>query len=592
MFEKLLSVLPYNPSLVQQLSFYGRRMRRESIVRRTGVIFLLLAFMVQFFAFVSPPQPTLADSTNDVINGGITSAADATAKCNANTQSYKQILAYYGITCADVAKASTISLVSTSGTSPLFSMGRLSYGATNPRTGKKTSETPVTISGVGTLYLRYLASFDSGASSTYTALKGVSSTGGKTFYLLYNCGNPTFIGLPTPVPTPPPAPTPAPSFTVVKGVKPHSQTAGPYYKSITVKPGEVVDYSVELVNTGNTTLSPVIMKDTLPAGVTAVPGSLAADGKPVVALIANYNTGQLTPSQFKRVTFSATIPTPSTPCAKYVNTVVATAGTLPTKQDTADVNVCKPTVTPAPTPPPTPVVTPVVTPTPTPVATPVPVVAPCVYNANIAASSPECKPCDKSISTTDSLACIERHKTAGNLTQSFGDANNTTAHAGDKIVYTLYAENKGNAEVKDYVFQENLSDVLDYADATNLFGGTKDVDGVVTWPKVTIAAHQTATVKLEVTVKSPLPQTPQVAGTGRYDHVMTNVYTNAININIPESPVVQIQTTAATLPNTGPGTNLFIAASVLVISAYFYSRSRLLASEAFIAVQDNNSGGF
>ena len=77
MFEKLLAAVPYNPSMVHQLSFYSKRMREESSVRRAGLILLVLAFLIQFFAVISPPQPTVADSTNDLINGGVSSAADA-----------------------------------------------------------------------------------------------------------------------------------------------------------------------------------------------------------------------------------------------------------------------------------------------------------------------------------------------------------------------------------------------------------------------------------------------------------------------------------------------------------------------------------
>jgi uncharacterized repeat protein (TIGR01451 family) len=233
-------------------------------------------------------------------------------------------------------------------------------------------------------------------------------------------------------------------------------------------------------------------------------------------------------------------------------------------------------------------VVPVVAPTPTP--TPAP--APCAYNLNIAASSADCKPCDKSVSSADSLACISPSKAATNTTQNIADANNTTAKAGDTIVYTLSAENKGKAVIKDYVFQDSMSDVLDYADITNLYGGTKTAENAVIWPAIDIEPGKTVTVKLAVTVKSEIPSTPQVAGTGHYDHVMTNVYANAININLPQATVVQIQTTAAALPVTGPAETLAATAAVVVLAAFFYSRSRLLAYETNVVIRDNNSGGF
>jgi len=68
---------------------------------------------------------------------------------------------------------------------------------------------------------------------------------------------------------------------------------------------------------------------------------------------------------------------------------------------------------------------------------------------------------------------------------------------------------------------------------------------------------------------------------------MTNVYGNAINIKLPASPVKTIEVaTTTTLPNTGPGTTLFIAASLVIMTGYFYSRSSLLARESEIAIKE------
>ena len=97
MFEKLLLVLPYNPGLSHQVAFYSRRMREEAAIRRIGVIFIVLAFMVQFMAVLSPPQPTTAASNNDLINGGISSATDAQRHCNQNTQRFGAIVQYFDI---------------------------------------------------------------------------------------------------------------------------------------------------------------------------------------------------------------------------------------------------------------------------------------------------------------------------------------------------------------------------------------------------------------------------------------------------------------------------------------------------------------
>lgn len=63
MFEKLLSLLPYNPGLAGQMSNYARRMRTEASVRLAGFILLVLAFLVQFLAVISPPKAADADKS-------------------------------------------------------------------------------------------------------------------------------------------------------------------------------------------------------------------------------------------------------------------------------------------------------------------------------------------------------------------------------------------------------------------------------------------------------------------------------------------------------------------------------------------------
>ena len=87
MFEKLLSLIPYNPGLLQQMNFYGQRMREEAAIRRTGMIFIVLAFLIQFFAVLNPPQLTAAArrSSNDLVDCGISSAEDAYRHCMAGT---------------------------------------------------------------------------------------------------------------------------------------------------------------------------------------------------------------------------------------------------------------------------------------------------------------------------------------------------------------------------------------------------------------------------------------------------------------------------------------------------------------------------
>lgn len=460
MFEKLLSLVPYNPGLVPQLAFYSKRMREEASIRRTGAIFMFLAFVIQFFAVLAPPQPSVAGSSNDIINGGFSSREQAHDQCQADNQGFQRLLHYYGISCSEV-KTATVHNISTTGNN-YYSIGR---------NKSPVQDTPVSVPGTGTLYWRDMSA--AWGNYSFKALQ-VQNQDGKTYYIMYDCANLATVGVPpaSQLRTPPPAPKPpAPAAT-----PPPAPTA--------------------------------------PA------------------------------------------PTPSSPAP--------------------------PPVTPASTPPP----------------------APCPYNSSLPANSPlcyeacpynpllpvgdsKCRPCEQSVSTTDTVACISVRKQASNITAGVADAHNTTAKASDVISYTLFAENKGKATVKDFKFTENLNDVLDYADVIDLHGGTLSNDKNVTWPATDITAGATATVKVTVKVKDPIPQTPISASDPyHFDLVMTNVYGNTVNIKLPGTPVKTVEVAAATLPKTGPGTTLVIAAGAMIIAGYFYGRASLLARESEIAIKE------
>jgi hypothetical protein len=65
MFRKLVSSLPFSPALVGQLGFYARRLSKEQATRRLGLIFTVLALVVQSFTLFSPPEQTYAASPSN-----------------------------------------------------------------------------------------------------------------------------------------------------------------------------------------------------------------------------------------------------------------------------------------------------------------------------------------------------------------------------------------------------------------------------------------------------------------------------------------------------------------------------------------------
>ena len=548
MFDKLLSNLPFNPSLVDQVAFYARRMRREQAIRRLGFGFLAIAFVIQFIAVLSPAQPSLAASNNDLINGGINSASQAYNYCQQNIGSYGDILDNYGISCKDVAQAGTVTLRSTDYNNQLYSMGRLPYGI--------HGETPVNVKG-GTYYFRYLWGWDNGYTSTYQALQVHSSATGKTFFLLYNCGNLVSIGLPQPyVPKPTPCPYNVNIPITDSRCKPRcTQDVNIYADDARCKPCQ---YNNSILTGDSRCVAPpcklnpsIAASDARCKACTYDQTILKGDAKCVQCTNPNH-PGVLASNPVCK------------PICKYNATLDSTDKNCkaPCKYNTSvffDSTQCK---------------------------------APCPYNSAIFYDNQACKPCAQSQTINDKTACLVLRKTVSNVTQHLGDANGTTANSGDTLTYTLYAKNTGKVTVPKFVIQEDISDVLDYATVVDLHGGSLDnKTNVVSYAAQDIKAGQTASQQITVKVKAPIPSTPASSSDpAHFDMTMTNVYGNTTNVKLPPTVIKTTEQAVTTLPNTGPGTGLFISFAVALVAGYFLARTRLLAKEAEIVVETQVQG--
>ncbi|HSX45105.1 MAG TPA: hypothetical protein VLF39_03305 [Candidatus Saccharimonadales bacterium] len=202
MFKKLLSHLPFNPSLINQLSFYAKRVHREAFVRSVGFALMILAMLVQLFAVISPPQPSLAYSSNDLIGGGFANQEQAVEHCNNDDFDFHDVLGHFRISCGDLARASTKEIKADDYGGKLYTYGRKAVGDEDPRTHKHTDEGSIEVKGEN-YYGRKLTSWDRDDHKKYKALVGKTDDG-KDFVVLYNCGG---VSVPEkPKPTPPPEP--------------------------------------------------------------------------------------------------------------------------------------------------------------------------------------------------------------------------------------------------------------------------------------------------------------------------------------------------------------------------------------------------
>jgi uncharacterized repeat protein (TIGR01451 family) len=210
MFKKLVSNLPYNPSLIGQVSFYGRRLKKENAIRRAGAVLTVLTMLIQMFAVISPAKPTLAASENDVVLGGVSSMQDLLGEYDRNTRGIQSLYGAFNVGRDEIAAATYVpknddAAVNSAASNNFYSVGRHT-------TGSDVATYRDTIGN--TWYLRPLNAATSGRSVDFGSYKGTSKTG-QTFWILADCANmtikgPGITGQPAPTPVTPAPVTPAP----------------------------------------------------------------------------------------------------------------------------------------------------------------------------------------------------------------------------------------------------------------------------------------------------------------------------------------------------------------------------------------------
>lgn len=292
MINKLISNLPYNPSLVEELAFYGKRLRKEQSVRRIGVILIFLSLLVQLFAAAIPPEKSLAESSNDVIKGGpVKNLEDLKKRYTNNKKSpgaeglYKR----FGLTGSDMthAKANLVNFnYQNEGARGVKTVGRdLSAGADHKLAGKF---------GGQTFYARSASTWSGNdAAIHFGEQKG---TDGRYFevWVIKDCGNIAFrpiekkdskitekkvktvkpapsVGFTTPAPpadTPEsePEPQPEPEPEIPPNIKIHKSA-----KNLTqdleraqtkkAKAGDIIEYTLTTKSTNNRSLEGYLVED-------------------------------------------------------------------------------------------------------------------------------------------------------------------------------------------------------------------------------------------------------------------------------------------------------------------------------------------
>ncbi len=697
MFRKLVSNLPFSPSLINQLGFYSKRLKKEQFTRKIGLIVTVLAILVQTITILVPAQATLAASSNDIVYNGNGKSKAGIVQAYSNNrdqlgrQDIQKIFNHYGITGANLNSSRVVTIKSTAANN-YWSIGRAPRGY--------GGEIAVQIPNGPRIYSRTLHGW--AANRNWSALEVKTSSGTK--WILLECGN---------IVTTQNTPVQPPEVTTTKTVN----------KSV-VKKGEKVTFTITYKNIGKGVAKNVLLYDDAPIGLDLVNDGLGADpiksprrweasrrfdiapGQSytyrINALVTRagpltltnkacadifdtniYNNCDTVPVTVRqpcpipgkenyalgdpecetnpalviektssakdlkvgdtftyklKVTNKGDVDLPKTVVRDvapdeieflevkapgqesftavtnkrdYVSSVFSLkkkqsvvfelkARVLSGSTDAVINQACvlsTGTTTTAGACDDTPVIIKEVCPTNPKLEKNDAACKPCPIEGkeNINIDDAGCKPCEESKQNEDGkdISCLELHKKARNITQQIENANGTKANAGDSIEYTLSVTNRSKEVRKGFVVEENMEDVLEYADIIDASGATFTELPVkmLTWQPIDIKPNETINRTILIKIKSTIPSTPaSTSDPLSYDMNLVNVYGDTVEIELPSTPIKTVEQTVTSLPSTGLGTNMVISTVLIMCATYFYFRSRVMVKEVGLVKQQFNYG--
>lgn len=579
MFRKLVSNLPFSPALVGQLGFYARRLRKEEMSRRLGLLMTVMALIVQSLTVFIPSTSANSSNASDLISGGVSSLSQVLSTYDSSSSDYKKILDYVGITRAEIASAKKTTINSKdygTGAGAWLSWGRVShYSAAQ---GEVKHDINGTI-----IYSRPLWRADSTSwtiphGSMYNAFVGTSAKIGK-FAIIMGCGNVVTLKIPPVVKK---ISVCRPGVGVISineneklstdldassdHCKPKISVCRPGVGVISIYESERqatdVDANSDTCKPKTPTASCLDLLDPIKIDRTHYnfKAKAAADsGATVSAYVFTIHKNDKNGTVVTTKTVNSTALEAESGSIElkdagnyYVTVTVKTS--LGDKQSDS----CAGTVTVTP-----------------------PEV--CDLNHDILKSDPDCKPCpgnhDIWYKSPECNEVILESKTATNLTQQ-ADATKVTANAGDRIKYEITVSNPGKVAATAN-FDDELGDILEYATIQDNGGGTYNPDKkTLSWANVQLVAGTKQTRTFVVALPATIPTTARGASDPTsYDCIMNNTFGNNIQVNVTcEAPKV-VEQTIKQLPSTGPTENMLFAGALIAVVTFFWARSRQLGKE-------------
>lgn len=588
MFKKIVSSLPFSPTLIGELGFYARRLSKEETSRRLGLVLTALALVVQIFTVFSPPESANASNLSDLVHGGIHNHASLMSAWDNNTQGYRDLLQQAGIDRQALSKATDgeINTRTNSQDNGWLSWGRVSKG------GAQYNETSMAV-GDQTIYVRSLASLDvknrTGGGSYYPSFL-LKNNRGEQVAIIKGCANIAMKTRPSSDKNIQVCELSSRKMITIRESQFNSSKHSTKSKDCESKPIQVCD----LKNMATITIEE---RDFNPSRHSKNLDDCVPKPNPIV------NCSALTVKKLSRtnIELQASANAQNGASIKsftYIikdsqgkevlrKTVTSASNTNTLKHDlaqdgdyTAEVIVgtsvgdrtsegCQ-------------------------VSFQIEPIAKCPLNPNLTINHPDCQPCpaDPSIwvKDEDCSAQIVRSKQAKNLsTNELAQAN--PAKASERIEYTLIAKNTGKAEAT-FTVEDDISDILEYSSLYDRGGGLlNEQTKVLSWGDVTLQPgeqqQRTYVVKLANSISAMAQGSSEPTS---YDCKMINTFGNVVEVEVACPTPKIIEQVVPELPRTGATENMIFGGIVIALVTFLYFRSKQLNKEVRLIRREFTAG--
>lgn len=234
MFQQLVTALSFSPSSASQLTYYLRRLQKESITRHLSVVAVAFMMIFQIAAFIAPPTASNAQSPFDIVLGGFNDKNDllniySHGDGTHSGEELRTIFNHFGIYSEQIEAAKMGQI--NSGDHSIFTLGRLNHFG---------PDTIITINGVK--YYQH-ALYHWQDNHKFPALIGKNKDG-EWFAIMKECGNVAIKRTKTPTPTP----SPTPNIVVSKAARNITTAANANGK--VARAGDTIQYTLTTQNTG------------------------------------------------------------------------------------------------------------------------------------------------------------------------------------------------------------------------------------------------------------------------------------------------------------------------------------------------------